>query len=985
MKKIIIISVISLFIIPFLFFATACGNKKTLQSTEFEVLNSSYTYNEQTNTISLDFEDLQNINFQNSDFRFTNVYDDETTEVLKDDKYTFELSSLVSSMQANTNHTITFKHKKDEKVFYTLNLHINSIKIPMFSYNENMSFLYCSEDIDIISKLDELQPSGQKTVSELLEEGALNISSSSTRTAKNYNPNGYSITLNLTTSYEWTNSSERSVTIDWQIERIKIEIPNFQTEFEYDYDIVNGEMVGKEQGIDFEKIFEGFENYITYSGPRLGVDAFEYRKTCLVSIRTFYSLGYVLYDTETQTEYPTGYEVKWRINPKKLPTPTLKESSLTFSKPSMYIIGENKANLENFDEEFMEIDYSNSQPFASSVGEGKIRISLKEQYKNNFTFTPSTDENVEVVDDYVDNHFTVSKANFTPLAEVDFEKLELETFYTSSETLNSLNLISNEYNAWTDESWQYLKQLGFVTENANEKYRFEWSEENTSSVLSSGTYNNLKLKYYHYENNFNPYDLTVKLVVKKSPIDINTSVIFDSQIVDNKYTYSTFSAPIKITDNFENTISVYDELCSQVSISIIYKKTENSVSETHSFTLSEYKEIDLPSYLKNSGLYTLQIKIICDSDYEVSVDKSAYEPEAVIEYAFEIETFKTDISLDTVTNNLQQTNSYYETNDNGFYFKENQSVTLTLEEFSETNKNAYTLYYNLKTNEGFENATSLVKDFTKTTYFRQSAQNSWEEISNASQIGYYKDVYSFTPITDNVEISNAEFEWAIYSGNIVFETYSLEWDSQYNNKKYTTFAHEGPKMLNIPENVLKTKYEYFKYDSDIVGEALTPIDADRYASVFKIILPNDDSVSISFPLEMFSEEIIGNTKVYTYHRNTIWYIYEYILNPNEIKFELKQSSFYFDDEDKTVEFKVETYISSTALENSAAEFLKNSTLSGDYISQVIGEHVAKIILPVCDENSNFDYNYEEFAKTEGYTYSPSTNTITFELTWRIFG
>ena len=148
------------------------------------------------------------------------------------------------------------------------------------------------------------------------------------------------------------------------------------------------------------------------------------------------------------------------------------------------------------------------------------------------------------------------------------------------------------------------------------------------------------------------------------------------------------------------------------------------------------------------------------------------------------------------------------------------------------------------------------------------------------------------------------------------------------------------------------------------------------------MVPNDGSVTVTYPSGMFYEREGENCKIYTFKTAKFWNLWAFYLSPNDFKFSLVKDTFEYDGQDKQVEFKFESYLNS-ALTEKLLEFFGDLTLTGKTNEKVATTYQAKIVLPYADLDSNFNYYFDNFDDNENYIYDSATDTITVILTWQI--
>ena len=956
------------------------GSGDSIQSVFIEIINKEYTYNETENILSMDYEQRDSVELLPADFQLTLTYESGSTKILETRDYVVELSQDLQSMQPNSYHTLYFKDAVDGEEIAFIRLYIRPATLQKIVYEESMSFPYTGEEYNIIDELDKKQPIGQKTIRELIEKDALVVGDGSTTKATTYNANGYVLKLKPSNGFLWDGETDDEITISWQIDRIKILIPEFEKEIEYQYEIVNGEVVGIEQCV--EPDFGEYKDYIRYSGIRVGTAPFEYRKSFWISVNERYSGRYVLYDGEQ--EYPTGYEVRWRIIPKNLPSVSLKKSEFVYEKPSVNALGEGNSNLLNYDSTFMKIDYKNSNTFLSEAGNGKIRIALKEEFKSLFAFEKTENEDIALGDGYVDLKYSVLKGNFNPTAEVDFSKLVIETTYSSSLTLSKLPLIKTEgstFVAWTDASWEYLKELGCVTDDTNGGFAFNFLK-NENEVLKADEYPDVELLYHHYGENYEPYPLKVNVFVNKLTIDLDFSNGISAQLTDGKCVYSASAAPVVMSDGLLSVLKYAQEECgAKIECCLEYVKEKENEPIRYFGSIDEYATDYFSAYTINAGEYKLKVNVECDDNHLVGIDGGEATKQGVATFEFAVEKFVTDVRLVEVGNSLSENNAFYEENDDSFYYKQGRSVSLILTAWEEENVATNALLAQLKKSAEYASATTLAKAVSgQTTYYRSANEEEWSLAADTTNVGYYKTVFSFEPINGNIQLNDAAFEWRIYSNEIVFDSYDLTWEGKVYNT-YKAKAYTGPKIVNLPENVLKTEYNHYQY-GEVAGDSLSAVKVGHYETNCSIILPAADEFTFSYPVGMFTERETGEFKIYTTVSTSDWFINEYYISNYDFEIKLEKNLFVWDDTDKTVKIKVDTYIENEfCLEMKA--FLEKAVIIRDETAKVVGKYTAKIQFPSGSGGENFDFNYESFNGVEGYSYDSATKTLTVEIPWSI--
>lgn len=980
MKKIIF--VIFMLILPCMFI-TGCLDENeppTLIGTSVNVVNLDYEFDSHSNVILISLSDISSINFVKEDFNVVEKYSNNTTKTISRDEYKISLTVPLSSMKPNSSYKLNFISIDEEKIIAYVNIKTDYIYIAPLTLQENITMKYTGEELNIIDKLDSIQPASNKKVSELISEGALVIDHTSTYLAKSYKAQGYKLSLILSNGYKWANGNTNKLTIDWNIERVRIPIPQIDTELIYQYEMVNGEVVGKQQTV--EPDFGEFEKCIQYSGIRTETDAFIYRKSFWISVKSLYQQSHVLYNAETGEEFPSGYEVRWKINPAPLAAVTLKNNDFTFAKPSVNIVGESKSNLNNFDATFMEFDYSHSDPFTATAGEGSIRFKIKSALTNNFTFAQSTDESIDVHGSYMDINYNVKKGTFVPNSPIDNSKLKIEVSYYNNIVPSETRLIKTSSASvvdWTEDSWNYLIEQGLVKDNSTDGFYFSWNQE-FNETFNAGNYEDLKLNYYHHNNNYHPIELEVDYTIKQAVMNFTTVNVVESELTDNKYTYDTLSAQVDFSSNFLNRLNLLSLYGMDINYILSYKEDPTLAPTNYTISSEEYTNSYFDCYMINAGSYSLQAEISCNGNYALSVDGGEQSNLAYVKYDFEIEKFVSDVLVKEVSNNLI-TDGYYELNDSNFYFKQGQSVKLSLTQWKESHANSYLLIYRLSQTDSLSGITTLVKNHSSQTYYRQTLTDDWQIAQNTTDIGYYKEVYSFTPVSNNITLKDCEYAWQIHSNVINFESNNLVWEEREFNR-YNAKEYRSSVITNLPDNLFKVKYYNHVYDGVIDENPTQAINAGMYVSRMRVLIPNDGSVTFTYPSGMFTTQQNGNIIEYCYSKQTFWAISEYYLNPIEFEYKLVKDTFIYDDKvSHKIEYKLNFYDESE-FDHQLLAFLNRAVFIKEYDEKPKGSYVARLQLPVPTDDDNFDYNYTEFEKA-GYIYDKTNNILFFDLPWQI--
>ena len=978
MKKIFLF-LFMIFAIPCAFFVSACGGNGKIVNVQISAVNEELNFDKEEQRLSVEYDKLSSFELSERDFSVKLEYENSKTKTLEAKDFALSLSVPVEEMEPDNTYELQFSFVGKEESFASIDFYVCSAVVPVVTYQDNMEFTYCEEEIDIIEQLDLLQQG--KSVSTLIGEGAISVASSSTTKATLFNPNGYKVILKLVKGFVWSDGSKDDIVISWRINRRRINIPDFEAEKVYDYEIVDGEIVGKEQS--FEVDFKEHQDKIRLSGTISATDASEYGNYCWISVREFYTYKYVLYDEKTETEYPTGYHARWQIDKKEIDVPTLKTYDFNFAKPYVDVLGEGNANLQDFDERFVELDKTNSVTKAFGTGEGKVRFSIKKSLTGNFRFADVDSKNVEVNEGYVDNNYNIAKGVFSPQTEIDSSKLQLNTVYFKDLTPNALNLVKETAYTplnWTEEAWAYLKEQGFVNDNIGEFFSFRWKSD-ADQKLNAGFYENRVLEYLHYGDCYEPYELVVDINVEKYVYEIDSQDAMEIGFANHIYTYSTTSAPISIKQTFLKTLNAYEEMFGTVYYVLSYRKSLGSTPTNYKLTTEQFAATNISDYIINAGYYTLGVELVSDENYLVSVNGETATEEDSIAYGFRIEQFVADLQFAELENNLQSA-GFYETNMLDFYYKEGQNVALNLKSWEEKDENSKRMLRLLKLQSGYEEASSLADACTKvTTYFKTTLEEEWSEATNSTSIGYYKNVYEFSSISENVQINNLEIEWQIHTNVLNIGIEDIVWED-YQNQTYSATKKVGPKIASMPDNIIKTSYSHYIYDGTMGDTPVDAEDTNLYATKFSILIPNDGSVTVSCPSGMFVESVEGNCKIYTYLTAKYWHIHAYYLTPENLYFTLVEDYFEYDGQDKQVELHFASNLNRVMTEK-LMEFFGNLELTGKTNEKVPATYQATVVLPLADLDSNFNYDFEKFDESEYYTYDPATDTITVILTWQI--
>ena len=777
------------FIVPCGLFLAACGStpdEKVATSLSVEISETSQYYQYYDGQCLNLTKDERN--FTKDDFVVTIFYSDNSKEITQN--YNFNADEELSVYDGTTNYYNIYFFKDDQQ--------FASIMVKVEKLNEELPTLTgLRKDGDAFYLEQELRYNGEEqsaidyigtsedgvTLKSLIDENKVSISLGETISATNANDfydGEYSyntFTLSANDGYAWKdNGTEiKDIIINWQIKRKILETPTVTSgvEFEYAYQMDNGNLEEFEQGLTFD--YKGNESLINDNNVKLSY-AGEHSWRLEVNDAN----NYAFLNGEQETNY---LNYAWEITPKKLNVNDVlinDNSHLVGTKYRYTYTGEEIKPTLNIDADcpVFYINYGNSGEasdnaynVAVSVNTNLFFIPESVSVLNNFVWANGDKIDINYsknLEFYIDKAQVVAPNGFDEISI----KFNSQAYSAYGNTLYDFNLTNDSYSSFTTETLNALNELQMFDNSTGAG--FEWEDGNQS--LTVGT-NKAVLYWFssrtgNYTNNYIPLTINVNVEITKAKAVLDPSWSQNSDT--NEWT-------IQSLDN-DNVNDVID----YITYKTYYSETEYSTSAE-------------AENLTDAGYYTTIATLPENTNYEYYLDTYG---EAITTLSKQWSIDKTNIdlgyyttawSLSDGTNTSSQLNSYYYENDGVAVSK---NVTFDSSTLSSVAQNMF--------------------DVSVSHYISQS--EGWIEATNCTKVGVYKSVATFTfkdgykaknyvvnggyfNTDDGIQIS---VDWAIYSNSYTLTTTDstsenyVGWPSDVK----TAFVYKGEYQNQQPEAIV---------------------------------------------------------------------------------------------------------------------------------------------------------------------------------------
>lgn len=712
MKKKFLTMILAIgFILPCGLFLVACGgtpDEKVETSLSVEISETSQYYQYYDGQCLNLTKDERN--FTKDDFVVTIYYSDNSKEITQ--SYNFNADEELSVYDGTTNYYNIYFFKDDQQ--------IATIMVKVEKLNEELPTLTgLRKDGDAFYLEQELRYNGEEqsaidyigtsedgvTLKSLIDENKVSIGLGETISATNAN-NFYdgeysynTFILSANDGYAWKDNGVeiKDITIKWQIKRKILETPTVTStvEFEYAYQVDNGNFQGIEQGLTFD--YKGNEGLINDNNVKISY-AGEHNWRLEVN-----DDNYAFLNGEQETNY---LDYAWKITPIELNIDDvlINDNSHLVGTDYRYIYtGEEiKPNLNiSTDCPVFYIDYGNSGEVSDSAYNVNVSVNTnlffipdgESSVLNDFVWKDGNKIDISYrksLEFYIDKAQVVAPNGFEEIS-IKFNSQEYDPY---GNTLYNFYLTNDSsYSSFTTETLSALNNLQMFDNLTGAG--FEW--ENGSQSLNVGT-NEVVLYWYNsrigsYQNNYSPLKITVNVEITKAKAKVEATWSQNSKT--NEWTIQSLNNDY-VNDVIENI--TYKTYYSETEYSTS-KEAENLTDAGYYTTIATLPEnINYEYYLNEDG------EAITTLSKQWSIDKTQ------LDLGYVVDAW----SLSDGTETSSQLDSYY---------------------------NAVSKNVTFDTSKLSSDAQSIL-DVSVSHYISQS--EGWVEAENCIEVGTYKSVATFT-------------------------------------------------------------------------------------------------------------------------------------------------------------------------------------------------------------------------------------------------
>lgn len=875
-------------IVPCAFIMTACGGndeppKPSVQSSKANVLNVDYSYDEQSDCITFLMTDT--INLQKSDFEIVQTYTDNTTKTLDTNKWILDLSEIPSAPESNSSYRIVFKYADKDEEIDSINITFIASQINTLDFElQPYSITYTGEEIDVVDMIDEYLTSQQQvSLTSLIESGVVIVSTENNSTRTATNSGEYFVEFAPANGYEWTAGDSSSKYVNWRINMVEIPAPTLvNNSLDYDYEIEGGYPVGLAQEVEY--VFGNFDNALQFVDINNNVE--DARFTTSATSVGYYSVRFDIkeefaqnYTFDFGTYTSNSCVLEWEINCSRVIIPTLIQSIYTYNPNGFNPI--EAGNLHNYDSSLMTLtNYAGDIPQADSYS-NYITAELKDTENFVWDLGCGTTDPQRI-------EFIVNKADVELPNGFDESKLKMVATWNEYITLSHLIPSLDEYSLtntyWTDEAVEYMFDNGFEYYHS-----LLWASDIAETNLTeAGAGVHTFTMLYRPNINYNAKELNVTVEILKQKLCINYYLSGNDSYSPEHRVYTAQSLDITM-ESMAEQINV-ESYATDVIYSIGYKETENGEYVYNDYTQEQFNSIEgnLGMLMEEAGYYDLKVSVTADGNhlfYDVYKDEDTatqvcelHQP--VVIYPHEVTMWMAlEHKLDSDYYN------YSSGEKQRFYYKDGQSINYEIENFNDLADTTTLIYVNRNTKSLVTNTMSNLP--TCTTYYRASESDEWVEATNTSEVGFYKNKYTFTPIdTKNIVAVPFELEWEIMPANVNFDSIGFE---GFTNPTYSGDSVELPtfRAESIPESVIKSGYTYKTgtgYSNELYGWEI--MEVGDYLTSWWFRVPNNVTVTYrneEITFDMFTITTDGDYTTYNY--NLLWSVEKYTLTAEDVNFD----------------------------------------------------------------------------------------------------
>ena len=974
--------------IPTVFFMTACGGDDpppppSVQSSKANVLNTDYTYNETEDCITLSITDA--VNFQKSDFEIVQTFTDNTTKTLANDKWTLDLSEIPNPVTTGY-YRIVFKYTEQNEEIDSINVTFVSSQINMIAFElQPYSTTYTGDEVDIVDMIDNyLTTQEQSLLSTLIDSGIVIVSSeqNSTRTATDSGE--YTTKFTLADGYEWTESDSSAKYVNWTIDQVKIPAPTFVSNtLTYDYEVDNGELTGLEQEVEYT--FGNFQNALDFVDINNNVQ--DARFATSATDAGYYFVRFDIKESCTQnytfdfgTYTSNSFNLNWEIQPARVTIPSLKQTVFTYDPNGFDPMAE--TNLNNYNSAIITLtNYAGDIPQAGTYG-NYIHAELKDP--NNFSWDDTDGYQIQQLT------FTVNKANVVLPNDFDESKLKMVTTWNPNLQLNylipTLQDSYSEYSNWTTEAREYMLNNGF-----KQSHSLLWASNVSNTDLAQAGAGTHTFKMLYTPNiNYNSKELNVTVEILKERLSIVAYLNGNDSYSPEDRIYTAQSLDISL-ESMYNNVNV-DNYATNVTYSVGYKETANGNYTYSDYTQEQFDSINgrVGSLMTNAGYYDLKVSVTADNNHlfydqyaegaETTATQICELHQPVVIHPHEVTmwlAFEHNLDKDYYNQSIYDKQK--------FYYKEGQSVSYTVTNFSDLADKSILIYTNLNTDTLVTNTMEQLP--TLTTYYRANENADWTVATNTTDVGFYKNEYIFTAIdTKNIVVNPFELTWEIMSTNVNFNGIDFE---DFTNPTYIG-EDELPlptiREADIPDSIVQSGYTYKTgtgYSNEIYGWQI--MDAGDYLTSWWFKVPNNVTVTYqneTLPESLFTKTTEGDYTTYNY--NILWSVEKHTLKEGEVTFDTytnNQTITYTGEELSPV---YDIVISEELGYDFRFQFTTNKTTkqNGETVTPIsVGEYETTIVVDISKDNITLDETWK--STITGLTEDEYSYYITITINWSI--
>lgn len=790
-KRFLMMLLVICFIMPCGLFLVACGakaDKKIQTSVVVEISETSQYYQYYDGQCLNLTKDERN--FTKDDFVVTIYYSDNSKEITQN--YNFNADEELSVYDGTTNYYNIY--------FYMNGQQFATIMVKVEKLNEELPTLTgLRKDGDAFYLEQELRYNGEEqsaidyigtsedgvTLKSLIDENKVSIGLGETISATDANDfydGEYSYNtfiLSAKDGYAWKdNETEiKNIRIKWQIKRKILETPTVTSgvEFEYAYQMDNGNLEGVERGLTFD--YKGNESLINDNNVKLS-----YAGEHSWRLELYDSDNYAFLNSEQETNY---LDYTWKITPKKLNiNDVLIDDDSHFNGTDYrytYTGQEIKPNLNiSADCPVFYINYGNSGEasdnaynVAVSVNTNLFFIPESVSVLNNFVWANGDKIDINYsknLEFYIDKAQVVAPNGFDEISI----KFNSQAYSAYGNKLNDFNLTNDSsYSSFTTETLNALNELQMF--NNSTGAGFEWKDDTQS--LNVGK-NEATLYWYSskigsYQNNYLPLEITVNVEITKAKAVIDPS--WSQNTATNEWSIQSLD-----NDNVNDVIN-------HITYKTYYSETEYSTSvEAENLT--------------DAGYYTTIATLPENTNYEYYLNEDG-EPITTLSKQWSIAKTNIDLGYNTTawglsagTNTSPQLDSYYYEN-GGVAVSKN--VTFDISKLSSVAQNMF--------------------DVSVSHYNSQS--EGWVKVENCTEVGVYKSVVTLT-FKDGYKAKNYVVNYGAFNTDAGIQI-SKDWSIYPNTYTLTTTDATSENYVGWPIDV-QTAFVYKGEYQNQQPEAIVP-------------------------------------------------------------------------------------------------------------------------------------------------------------------